>query len=176
MSEPTTEADAPVEPELVDTERGGPLQKLQRATAAVVFAGMGMSVLAGVFWRLVLEEPLVWSVSIASLGFAWLIFFGTGLADWDDRHIQFDLVYRRLPRRWQRAARVLVNVMIVTAMVAVIPDTIDYLGFIGSRRLQGLPISLTFAYAPVVVFFGLTALLRSRLILMDIRQWVGERR
>jgi TRAP-type C4-dicarboxylate transport system permease small subunit len=155
--------------EIVDTERGGVLQMLQRTVAALVFAVMMASILLGVFTRVVLNQPLIWSVSIASLAFAWLIFFGAGLADWDDRQIQFDLVYARLPPTGQRIFRILGNLLVVGCMLLVIPGTIGYLTFLDTRRLQGLPVYLSYAHAPVLAFFTLTALLRGRLLVRDLR-------
>lgn len=155
--------------EVIDTERGGALQKVQRAAAAIAFAVMMVSVLWGVFARVVLNQPLIWSVSIASLAFAWLIFLGTGLADWDDRQIQFDLVYARLPPDVQRVFRILGNLLVVACMLLVIPGTIGYLEFLDTRRLQGLPLYLSYAHAPILVFFTVTALLRGRLLVRDVR-------
>ncbi len=64
---------------------------------AVLFAGMIVTVFLQVFARNVLKIPLVWTLDVAQLLFAWCIFLGAALALRWDAHYNLDMV----PEDWR---------------------------------------------------------------------------
>lgn len=153
------------------------LARIHELSTAAAFTTMLVVVLAGIFWRYVLEAPLVWTVSIATVCFMWTIFLGSPLSDRDDRHISFDLLYKILPSSFQRGCRVFGNLLIITTFTAIIPGTVDYLDFLGPRRVVGADwLSFRWAYSVFLVFLVLTVGYRARLLALDIRDLIVRRR
>lgn len=141
----------------------------------VFFTIMFASILIGVFWRYVLDDPLIWTVNAAAVAFIWTVLIAAGLPNWADEHIQFDLLYRRMPPRWQRVSRMVGNLLLVVTFALPIPATWDYLVFIGADSVTGLPLKFNLAFAVVLWFLVATVVHRGRLLLNDVRDIARER-
>jgi TRAP-type C4-dicarboxylate transport system permease small subunit len=64
--------------------------------AVCLLAGLVVVVCLGVFFRYVLNSSLVWYDEFASYMLVWLTFYGAVVADYQGRHISFDLVVGKL--------------------------------------------------------------------------------
>lgn len=64
--------------------------------AVCLLAGLVVLVCLGVFFRYVLNSSLTWYDEFASYMLVWLTFYGTVVADYQRRHIGFDLVVEKL--------------------------------------------------------------------------------
>ena len=141
----------------------------------VFFTIMFASILVGVFWRYVLNDPLIWTVNAAAVAFIWTVLIAAGLPNWADEHIQFDLLYRRMSPRWQRVSRMAGNLLLVITFALPIPATWDYLAFFAPDTVTGLPLTFIWAFAVVLWFLVATVVHRGRLLLKDIRDIARER-
>jgi TRAP-type C4-dicarboxylate transport system permease small subunit len=74
----------------------GRLVALVEWWAVCLLAGLVVIVCLGVFFRYVLNASLVWYDEFASYLLVWLTFFGSVVADYHRRHINFDLVVEKL--------------------------------------------------------------------------------
>jgi TRAP-type C4-dicarboxylate transport system permease small subunit len=151
------------------------LERVEEIVAMVFFMIMFTSILAGVFWRYVLNDPLIWTVNAAAIAFIWTVLIAAGLPNWADEHIQFDLLYRRMSPRWQRVSRMVGNLLLVVTFAIPIPATWDYLVFIAPDTVTGLPLTFNWAFAVVLWFLAATVYHRGRLLLRDIRDIARER-
>ena len=152
------------------------VEKVEEILSMAFFTVMFISVLAGVFWRYVLNDPLIWTVNLAIIAFICSVLIGAGLPNWADEHIQFDLLYKRLSPRWQRVARMAGNLLLVVTFALPIPATWDYIMFITADSVTGLPLNFGVAFAVVLWFLVATVLHRGRLLLKDVRDIARERR
>ena len=64
--------------------------------AVLLLAGLVALVCFGVFFRYVLNSSLTWYDEFASYMLVWLTFYGTVVADYQRRHIGFELVVDKL--------------------------------------------------------------------------------
>ena len=64
--------------------------------AVCLLAGLVIIVCLGVFFRYVLNSSLTWYDEFASYMLVWLTFYGTVVADYQGRHIGFDLLVNKL--------------------------------------------------------------------------------
>jgi TRAP-type C4-dicarboxylate transport system permease small subunit len=151
------------------------VERIEEIAAMVFFTIMFASILVGVFWRYVLNDPLIWTVNAAAVAFIWSVLIAAGLPNWTDEHIQFDLLYRRMSPRWQRVSRMLGNLLLVVTFALPIPATWDYLAFIGADSVTGLPLKFNLAFAVVLWFLVATVVHRGRLLLKDVRDIARER-
>ena len=152
-----------------DERRKGIVERLEEAASMAFFALMFGTVIIGVFWRYVLDAPLLWTVNLATIAFIWVVMIGSGLPNRDEEHIQFDLVYERVSLRVQRWFRILGNLLIIVPFVVAIPATVDYVRFVGDSKVTGLDLTFDWAYAGIVVFLVATVLHRGRALLADLR-------
>lgn len=151
------------------------VERVEEVVAMVFFTIMFTSILVGVFWRYVLNDPLIWTVNAAAIAFIWTVLIAAGLPNWADEHIQFDLLYRRMSPRWQRVSRMAGNLILVIAFALPIPATWDYLVFIGADSVTGLPLKFNLAFAVVLWFLVATVVHRGRLLMRDIGDIARER-
>ena len=172
--------DTPVGLALMETEEPKPdgwLDRIEELSAALFFGGMLITVLAGIFWRFVLESPLVWTVNISTLCFMWAVLLGSPLSDRRDNHLQFDLLYKVVPPRVQLAFRLFGNALLVGAFVFILPSTLEYLLSVGGRTVTGVPwLNFTWAYRVFLVFLVLTIASRGRLLFADIHMLASRPR
>jgi TRAP-type C4-dicarboxylate transport system permease small subunit len=151
------------------------IERMEEIAAMIFFTIMFVSILVGVFWRYVLNDPLIWTVNAAAVAFVWTVLIAAGLPNWADEHIQFDLLYRRMSPRWQRVSRMAGNLLLVVTFALLIPATWDYLVFIAPDSVTGLPLTFNWAFSVVLWFLASTVVHRGRLLVHDIRDIAHER-
>lgn len=129
-------------------------EEVVAATAVAVIIG---SVAWGVLTRYVTAQPAAWASEVATLGFAWAIFFGATACIKYRLFPTIDMLVVRLPAWAQQASRVLNHVLM--------------LGFMGFMTWFGLRFSIdtwdspspvlrmpqTFLYGPVAFCSALMA-------------------
>ena len=74
----------------------GRLVTLVEWWAVCLLAGLVIIVCLGVFFRYVLNSSLTWYDEFASYMLVWLTFYGTVVADYQRRHIGFELLVDKL--------------------------------------------------------------------------------
>ena len=151
------------------------VERVEEVVAMAAFTVMFAAILVGVFWRYVLNDPLIWTVNAAAVAFIWTVLIAAGLPNWADEHIQFDLLYRRMSPRWKRLSRMIGNLLLVVIFALPIPATWDYLAFIAPDSVTGLPLTFDLAFAVVIWFLVATVFHRGRLLFIDMRDIARER-
>jgi TRAP-type C4-dicarboxylate transport system permease small subunit len=74
--------------------------------AVALLVGLVVIVCLGVFYRYILNSSLSWYDEFASYMLVWLTFYGTVVADYQRRHIGFELVVDKLSPARRRIAEV----------------------------------------------------------------------
>ena len=80
------------------------------AAVVVIVASVGW----GVITRYVTAQPATWAGEIATLGFAWVVFFGAAACVKYRLHPAIDVLVERLPAGAQRAVRVFNHVLLLS--------------------------------------------------------------
>jgi len=108
----------------------GRLVTLVEWWAVCLLAGLVSIVCLGVFFRYVLNSSLTWYDEFASYMLVWLTFYGTVVADYQRRHIGFDVLVNKLAP----LARMVVD---VAAEVAVLgfQFVLFYYGWVLTQRM-----------------------------------------
>ncbi|MBT2679234.1 TRAP transporter small permease [Bacillus sp. ISL-35] len=73
------------------------LDRIEEGAAGLLFMGGVAVSLYGVFTRYVLNAPKAWVTEIFEFLLVWAIFIGFGMALKDNRHIQVELLFDKLP-------------------------------------------------------------------------------
>jgi len=81
--------------------------------AVFLLAGLAVIVCLGVFFRYVLNDSLVWYDEFASYTLVWLTFYGAVVAQYHQRHINFDLLVEKLAPPARRVADVVTELAVL---------------------------------------------------------------
>ncbi|WP_223592710.1 TRAP transporter small permease [Neobacillus bataviensis] len=87
------------------------LDHIEEGLAGVLFIGGVAVSLYGVFTRYVLNAPESWITEIFEFLLTWSIFIGFGLALKDNRHIQVELLFDKLPKGLKRIVATISNLI-----------------------------------------------------------------
>ena len=79
--------------------------QLEEVVACIALAIVVLAVSWGVITRYIIAQPAAWASELATLAFAWLIFFGATACIKYRLHPNIDMVVRRLPQRLQVGVR-----------------------------------------------------------------------
>ncbi|MHB8620423.1 MAG: TRAP transporter small permease [Chloroflexota bacterium] len=160
---------------LLEEERhsgiGTRIERVQRAVAGCFYFVTFASIVVEVFYRYVLDQPLIWSLELPTYAFFWCFCLGASLSDWRDEQIGFDLLADKAPRRARIVAGLIANVLVIFAFVLVLPGTVGYLQLEVGQPTTGLGgISEVWGTAGIAAFFILAAILRGRLALRQAQE------
>ena len=84
----------------------------------VLMITMAIIVLAGVFYRYVVQQSLPWYDEFAEFLLVWLTFYGSALATQRDAHIGFETLVEYLPARLQRVVGIAAEVVVLLIQAA----------------------------------------------------------
>lgn len=77
-----------------------------RILVGMAFSAIVILTISQIFFRFVLDSPLIWSEELVRLLVVWMTFIGAAVICWDGRHLSVDVVFVRLPGKVRRALRI----------------------------------------------------------------------
>ncbi len=77
-----------------------------RIIVGAAFATIVVLTISQIFFRFVLDSPLVWSEELVRLLVVWMTFIGAAVICWDGRHLSVDVLFVRLPGGARRVLRI----------------------------------------------------------------------
>ena len=111
----------------------------------------GVIMLMGVFFRYVLNSSLVWSDEVALMTFIWATFLAIASGYLHDKHVNMDLLVRRLPSAWESRAAVVAEGLALGFLVSLTVSGIQTLPLAAGMRTDALrwPLTIPFLSIPV---------------------------
>jgi TRAP-type C4-dicarboxylate transport system permease small subunit len=131
------------------------VDQFEEIVAAAAIAVVIVAVAWGVITRYVTEQPAAWSAEVATLAFAWSVFFGASACVKYRMHPTIDLLIDRFPVRLRRLVSLLNHVLVL--------GFCGFMVWFGTRFAIDawespsavLRFPLTWLYGPVAVCFAL---------------------
>lgn len=120
--------------------------------AAAMFAAMFGAFMIQIVSRYVFDAPVSWSLEVCSITYVWVVFWSSNLLLDERQHIVFDVLYRKLPERWQRVIAVINTATLGLVFLAALPTVLEYIGFLGRRKTMILKVPFDYVYACFGVF------------------------
>ncbi|MEZ5833071.1 MAG: TRAP transporter small permease subunit [Dongiaceae bacterium] len=120
--------------------------------AAAMFAAMFGAFMIQIVSRYVFDAPVSWSLEVCSITYVWVVFWSSNLLLNERQHIVFDVLYKKLPERWQRAIAVINTATLGLVFLAALPTVLEYIGFLGRRKTMILKVPFDYVYACFGVF------------------------
>ncbi len=138
--------------------------QFEEIVAAVACAAVILAVGWGVITRYITEQPAAWASEVATLGFAWVVFFGAAACVKHGLHPAIDVLTLRLPRALQRVIRAFNHVLLFAFY--------GFMVWFGTRFAIDawdspsavLRLPQTVLYGPVALSFALMALRHAQLL------------
>ncbi len=93
------------------------LDRLERTVCIMLLALIVVLVFAAAVMR-TLGNPIIWSVDVAQLLFAWLCMLGSNQTLKHSKHASVDIITQYLPAHWQRLLQGVAVLIMLTVLVA----------------------------------------------------------
>lgn len=146
-------------------------RRLAEAAATLAFAGMVGLFGYTIYQRYWVGLPSRWSDELCVILFLWIVFGAAALVTPYRDHIAVGLVHDVMPPPVQRAMQVLGAGLAGAILLAALPVTLDYIGFLWRERTPALRWRLHQVYLVFGLFQGLIG---ARLILIALSALVGR--
>jgi TRAP-type C4-dicarboxylate transport system permease small subunit len=163
--------DAPERAESVDIALTARLRQVANWLAAAMFAAVFLIFNYNIFTRYFEHDEAVWADEVLVILFIWIIFWAQSFIVRDKDQITFDLVYRLLPPRGQRAAALARYLLIGGIFLWSLPGSLGYIQFLWREHTPVLNLPLNWVYSCFGLFliavivrcaFGVRKLLSAR--------------
>ena len=127
------------------------LYRMETALGALFFAAMFSAVILQVFYRYVLNDPLVWPFELSIYCYVFIIYLGGAMAARKQTHIAFGMLAGIMPARAQAALSALLHIFLIVIFALTIKPAIGYMDFVSGVRSSalGIPWSWVIAIFPL---------------------------
>jgi TRAP-type C4-dicarboxylate transport system permease small subunit len=134
------------------------MKQAAAAISALLIAAVLGAVLLGVARRYLFGAPLTWTDELSAVLFVWAVFWTAAFTVPLREHVAFDLLFDLLGPRARRALGIAVSVLVGVALLAALPKTVEFVGFLWRERTPALQWRLDYVYACFPLFMGAAAL------------------
>ena len=152
------------------------VSKVEELIAVIGLSAMTVITLVAVFFRYVLQSPIIWSEEAARYLMVWSTMLGISIATRQKAHLGIDIFVSMAPKKLQRALEIFSTLMMIVMFVFL---TIISIVFIQSAIRTGnvspmLRIPFYIIYLALPLGFGLSAV-RSVQDLVDVIKGVDNK-
>ncbi len=142
-----------------DLERGAALRRIgavAKGFADLVGAALFLSAFTGfiiqIFYRYVLNHPLLWTEEFTMIAFIWAVFWAAAFEVRIREHVSFDVVYDVVSPGTQRVFSIISMIAVIAAFAILIPYTWDYLDFLTRKKSSVLRVPMHLVYGCYFLF------------------------
>lgn len=126
---------------------------LPTATFTVMFSVFVLQI----FFRYVLNKPLIWPYEVSIFAFIWTALLGACFAQRHRIHVVFGLFYDRQTQKTRLYFRLIGNLLILISFSIALYPTWDYISFMKIDKSTALKIPFNIAFGPYLIFLILIA-------------------
>ena len=131
------------------------LVKLETAMGVLFFLGMFGAVCIQIFWRYVLQSPLVWPFEFSIYCYIYIIYIGAAISTRKGSHVAFDIFHTRLPRSAQLITNILSSSFLIIIFALTLKPSLDYISFVSNIRSTALDIPWSWVLVVYPIGMGL---------------------
>jgi TRAP-type C4-dicarboxylate transport system permease small subunit len=124
----------------------------EKYVSSVTFSILFLVFVLQIFFRYVLNRPLIWPYEVSIFAFIWTVMLGACYAKRYNVHVVFNLVYDKQKPLVQLIFRTIGNVLIITAFCIALYPTYKFIKFMRIDRSVDLQIPFDIAFGPYLVF------------------------
>ena len=143
--------------------------------AALTLLGMTAVAVLAVFYRFILNDPLLWADETVKLLFTWFCFMGMSVVAKTGAHLRMDIFDRLFSPRITLALRLMSNTVVLVILMVFCVDGIVLSMTQMSNQFASLPISRAWSFAALPVGAGLMTCRLVPLLCGDLRHLLTTR-
>ena len=123
-----------------------------------MFAALFLTFVAQVFWRYVLNNPLVWTLEVAGILFVTVSLFTAATQMRIRDHVALDLVVDALPAPLNKLLRSVSLLIFSGVLLLSVPDTVRVLEWMFNERTFALRLNLGYLFVLMIGFIVIYAI------------------
>jgi len=127
------------------------LEKAVKWIVTIIIAMMVINITAGVFFRYVLGNSLVWTEELSRYLMVWAGMLGSGLAMADGSHVGIDLLVDKCPPVLAHALRIIAKIIIQIFLTVVMIKSFVYLDTLKIQKSSAMEMPMVIPYLSVTV-------------------------
>jgi TRAP-type C4-dicarboxylate transport system permease small subunit len=127
----------------------------EKYVSSLAFLTLFVVFVVQIFFRYVLNRPLIWPYELSIFAFIWTAVLGACFAKRYNAHVVFSLVYDRMSPLGQLIFRLIGNFLIFTAFSIALYPTFDFVRFMRIDKSVALKIPFDIAFGPYMFFLAL---------------------
>lgn len=145
--------------------------KFFRSFIAIILIVIVSVTILQVFFRFVLDTPLVWSDELGRFLFIWMVFIGAAIVSFDDRHLTVEVIQERMSVKVKLISSIIIRTLIVAFLVITIYSSFDLVRV--SHYLTSGALKIPFSYWRVAAPIGSALMIIFIIIrtILDIRSF-----
>lgn len=122
-----------------------------RIAVTLALIAVAALTLAQIFFRFVLNAPLIWSEELSRLLVVWMTFIGAAVVCWDGRHLNIDVFFGLLPSVAKQVVRVINAVISIGLLLILIRPTMRLVEIENFAELGALELPSGIVRLPVAI-------------------------
>jgi len=142
--------------------------------AVVIFSILFFCIVIQVFSRYVLNSPLPLLFELSIYSFVWVIYLGAPLAKRYRKHIRFDILYRKFPKKVQLIIEIFFDILTNIVLLIISVPAIKYTAWNYNIKASTLRIPWTYLLLCFPIFIVLLFIHNSVWIYYHIRELLGK--
>lgn len=142
--------------------------------AAIIFLILFLSIVVQVFSRYVLSRPLPALFELSIYSYIWVIYLGASLAKRYRKHIRFNILYRKFPRRLQLISEIAFDILTNVVLIIISVPVIKYTFCLYNIKASITRIPWTYLLMCFPIFIVLLLIHNSVWIYYHIRELLGK--
>lgn len=151
------------------------LKMVADTIGALFFLSAFVGFIIQIFYRHVMNQPLLWTEEFTMIAFVWAVFWAAAFCVPVREHVSFDVVYDIVSERTRRLFTMFSMVVLIVAFAMLIPYTWDYLDFLTRKKSSVLRLPMNLVYGCYLLFlFGFTVQAIWRLKRLFGPEWRDE--
>ena len=123
------------------------IQKIYKFLMIVSMAVLTFTIIISVFWRYVLDNPIVWTEQLARFMFVWAIMLGIPIYYRNGLATYLDLVVEKFPEKVKGITSIVMDICVGLFGVFYGYASFLYIAQSGTTKFQGLGCPSSFVYA-----------------------------
>ncbi len=131
------------------------LDKIEEYFCIAALFIMCIVLIMQIFFRFVLNSPLIWSEELSRFLFIWITFIGIGYGVKHHLHIELTYFFGKMPKKMQLWGQVFINLVCASTMLYILPVALKFTTMQHTIDSTTLPIPMSFLYVALPIGFTL---------------------
>ncbi len=133
------------------------LERLEEWLLVTAFSVMGIALLSQVFFRYILNAPLIWSEELARYLLVWVTFLGINYGVRQRAHIEMEYFFTKFPRSLQRVLPIITQAFTIACLLLFVPGALRFVSAQRGIDSSAMQINMGLVYAVIPIGMVITA-------------------